>query len=575
MAGEIPDGNTGQTLPALLMASVALHPERPALWRFVDARWEAVTYGALAAAAAHIARRLAEHGIGPEQRIAIAITDRSSWGVTYLGVIFSGATAVPIEPLLKPPEIGAILHDADVALIIHDGRIDLGKHAGAHQIVTLNSIWPDIAAGEGESEITLPSVTADALATIIFTSGTTGRTKGVMLSHGNLVGDILGVDAMGLLSGSDILLSVLPIHHAFEFTAGFLYPLAIGAQVAYARSLKSRDIIADLGANRATVILAVPLLFENIVNSIRAKVQASGVAKRRTFNMLLALSRKARGMGWRGAGRFFFKSMRRKAGLDTLRILVSGGAALPPFVAEYCDTIGLPLVQGYGLTETSPVATVNRPTAYRYDTVGPPVPTAEVQIIDPRPDGIGEIAIRGPMVMKGYWRQPEETAKVMRDGWLLTGDLGMIDPDGHLRICGRSKNLIVTGAGKNVYPEEVEAVLCARPEIAEAVVYGQARPGKIGETVAAVVVPDADWFENNHPVVWDDDQALQAALTETVKTACESLASFKRVADVKVQREPFEKTSTRKIKRFLVTHKQGERYSSPFASPPAGTHNHG
>ena len=168
--------------------------------------------------------------------------------------------------------------------------------------------------------------------------------------------------------------------------------------------------------------------------------------------------------------------------------------------------------------------------------------------------------------MKGYWRNPEETAKVMRDGWLLTGDLGTIDSDGHVRICGRSKNLIVTGAGKNVYPEEIEAVLCARPEIAEAVVYGNARPGKIGETVAAVVVPDAEWFESNYPSGWSDDKALQAKLTEVVKLACESLAGFKRVAEVQVQREPFEKTSTRKIKRFLVTHQQGERYSSKFAS---------
>jgi long-chain acyl-CoA synthetase len=153
------------------------------------------------------------------------------------------------------------------------------------------------------------------------------------------------------------------------------------------------------------------------------------------------------------------------------------------------------------------------------------------------------------MVMKGYWQKPEETAKVMRDGWFLTGDLGMLEPDGHLRICGRSKNLIVTGAGKNVYPEEVEAVLCARPEIVEAVVYGRTRPGKIGETVAAVVVPDEDWFVANQPSVWNSDEQLGTALIEATKAACESLASFKRVTQVGFQREPFPKTSTRKIRR--------------------------
>lgn len=568
MAGLIPDGTPVPTLPALIMATVSHRRDQPALWRFVDVRFEPVTYGALAGAASRIARQLAQHGIKPEDRIAIAVTDRFSWGIAYLGILFCGATAVPIDPLLKPVEIGAIINDADVALIIHDGRIALGEKIDATKIVPLDTIWPDLSSSANETEITLPSVTADALATIIFTSGTTGRTKGVMLTHSNIVGDILGIDAMGLFGVTDRLLSVLPIHHAFEFTVGFLYPLSVGAQVAYARSLKSRDIIADLRANRSTVILGVPLLFENIVNSIHAKVQSAGIAKRRNFNLLLAVSRRLRRLGWRNAGRVLFKSMRRKAGLDTIRILASGGAALPAFVAEYCDTIGLPLVQGYGLTETSPVVTVNRPGAHRYDTVGPPIPSAEAKIVDPRPDGIGEIALRGPMVMRGYWRNPEETAKVMRDGWLLTGDLGTIDPDGHVRICGRSKNLIVTGAGKNVYPEEVEAVLCSRPEIAEAVVYGKARPGKIGETVAAVVVPDADWFENNDLEAWRDDKALQNKLTEAVRLACESLASFKRVAEVQVRREPFEKTSTRKIKRFLVTHQQGERYSSQFSSAP-------
>ena len=568
MTADEHSGAPPLTLPALIMTSVAHRPNQPALWRCVDARFEPVTYRALALAAWRIARQLTERGITPQARVAIAVTDRFSWGVSCLGVLFSGATAVPIDPLLKPAEIGSILNDADVALILHDGRIDLGDQAESKKVVPLDSIWPGFAAEGDLSDIRLPAVPPSALATIIFTSGTTGRTKGVMLSHGNIVGDILGVEAMGLLDSSDILLSVLPIHHAFEFTAGFLYPLAIGAQVAFARSLKSRDILSDLGANRATVILAVPILFENIVNSIRAKAAAAGILRRSMFTTLLSISRKGRRIGWRRSGRVLFGSMRKKAGLDSLRILVSGGAALPPFVAEFCDSIGLPLIQGYGLSETSPVVSVNRPTRYRYDTVGPPIPTAEVKIIDARPDGIGEIAVRGPMVMQGYWRQPEETAKVMRDGWFLTGDLGAIDPDGHVRICGRSKNVIVTGAGKNVYPEEVEAVLCARPEIAEAVVYGQSRPGKIGESVAAVVVPDKEWFESNFPQVWTDDASLQLTMTETVKEACESLANFKRVGDVQVQREPFEKTSSRKVKRYLVTHGQGEKYSSVFASSP-------
>jgi long-chain acyl-CoA synthetase len=256
------------------------------------------------------------------------------------------------------------------------------------------------------------------------------------------------------------------------------------------------------------------------------------------------------------------KSMRKKAGLDHLRLVVSGGAALPAFVAEYFDTIGLPLLQGYGMTETSPVLTVNRPGQYRYDTVGPPLPGAEVSIVDPRPDGIGEIAARGPMVMKGYWKMPEETAKVFRDGWLLTGDLGSIESDGHVKISGRSKNVIITGAGKNVYPEEVEAVLGTRDEILESVVYGLTKPGKIGEVVAAVIVPDADWYRERDRETWQDDDRLQDAIGAIVREACNNLAPFKRIAHYEIQRDPFEKTSTRKIKRHLVTKGRSEAYAS-------------
>jgi long-chain acyl-CoA synthetase len=244
--------------------------------------------------------------------------------------------------------------------------------------------------------------------------------------------------------------------------------------------------------------------------------------------------------------------LRRKAGLDSIRILVSGGAALPPQVAEYCDTIGLPLVQGYGLTETSPVVSVNRPGQHRYDTVGPPIPDVQVRIVDPHPDGIGEIAVSGPIVMKGYWRRPEDTARVMRDGWLLTGDLGSIDADGHLRISGRSKNVIITGAGKNVYPEEVEAELGMRPEILEAVVYGKSRPGKIGETVAAVVVPNPDWFATTRPEAWNNDAALKTVLLDAVRAACERLAAYKRVVEIEVRRELFERTASRKIVRYIA-----------------------
>ncbi|GAB4318181.1 MAG: AMP-binding protein [Candidatus Zixiibacteriota bacterium] len=553
---------SGDTVPALLLASALRAPERPALWRYVDVRFEPVGYGALMRAADRIARQLQGRGIQRGQQVVLAITDRFTWAVAFLGVQFSGATAVPVDPLLRPGEIVSIVKTAEAALLIHDGCIDIGDAGEVCATLTIDAIWPGFDGTGPLDGIRLPEVGADDIAEIIFTSGTTGKMKGVMLSHGNLVGDIRAIDAMGLLNDHDMLLSILPIHHSFESTAGLLYPLSIGAQVAYARSLKSNEIIADLRTTKATIVLGVPLLFENIVNSINRKLKQAPPVKRRLVASLMALSRAGRKAGWSTAGRTLLRNMRVKAGLDSIRLMVSGGAALPAHVAEFLDTIGLPLLQGYGLTETSPVLTVNRPGKYRYDTVGPPLPDTEITIIDPGSDGIGEIAARGPMVMKGYWKMPEETAAVFRDGWLLTGDLGSIEPDGHVKISGRSKNIIVTGAGKNVYPEEIEALMVARDEILELVVYGLTRPGKIGETVAAVIVPDAEWYRENNPATWQDETALFRDIERIVREECEKLAPFKRIASIEIRRDPFEKTSTRKIKRHLVTKGKSELYGS-------------
>lgn len=552
MSGMTTDQLSSTSVPGLIGAVARERRNAPALWRWLDSRFQPVTYGDLLLAAGEIAGKLRAKGAGPDRRIAVAVTDRFSWGIAYLGVLFSGAAAVPIDPMLKPAEIGMILAEADVSLIIHDAKTGIGEWKSRPAAIPLDSVWPDFEQIEREVSSDVPDIDPDSLASIIFTSGTTGQTKGVMLSHANLVADVHGIQAMGLCCSSDMLLSILPIHHAFECTAGFLYPLSIGAQVAYARSLKSNEILADLRMTRATVILAVPMLFDNIVNSIKRGVSEAPEFRRKLIAALMSASRMGRRLGWRSAGRLFLAPLRRKAGLDSIRILVSGGAALPPQVAEYCDTIGLPLVQGYGLTETSPVVSVNRPGQHRYDTVGPPIPDVQVRIVDPHPDGIGEIAVSGPIVMKGYWRRPEDTARVMRDGWLLTGDLGSIDADGHLRISGRSKNVIITGAGKNVYPEEVEAELGMRPEILEAVVYGKSRPGKIGETVAAVVVPNPDWFATTRPEAWNNDAALKTVLLDAVRAACERLAAYKRVVEIEVRRELFERTASRKIVRYIA-----------------------
>lgn len=540
------------SIPAFIHEAATRWHNLPALWRWVDARFEPVTYAELINAVARLSARLQERGAGPGTRVAIRHADRFTFGVTYLATLWTGATAVPLDPMLTPTEVSGILADAEASLYITDSLASFTDRPGlTTRAVELSSIWPGFSSGM----VTIPAppvLDPGSLAILIFTSGTTGYSKGVMLTHANVVTDIMAIQEMCLLEHTDKLLSVLPIHHAFESTAGFLYPLSIGAQVAYARSLKSNEILDDLRSTTATVILAVPLLYEKMANTIQKKVSEASLLRRRLFGVLSTLSTLGHKLGWRTSGQTLFRSARTKAGLGSLRLVVSGGAALPAEVSAFFDNFGIPILQGYGLSETSPVAAVNRPGHHRHGTCGPALPGVEVRVDGASPEGVGEIAVRGPMVMRGYWKRPEDTKAVLVNDWLLTGDLGSIDPDGHIHVVGRSKNVIISGAGKNIYPEEIESVLNAQPGIGESMVYGFRREGKTGEMVAAIIVPDIEWFTAVNPEALHRDDILRAAIDESVKTACTQMAPYKRVVEWHLRRDLFEKTSTRKIKRAVA-----------------------
>jgi long-chain acyl-CoA synthetase len=542
------------SIPNLLYVSASRGPDRPALWRHDGHGFVSLNYGDLIETVAAISERLGRYQLADDARVAVWIKDRFQWSIAYLSVLWTGATVVPIDPLLTVGEIAGVLADAEVAAVVTDMTVEEVDATGvALTHIPLAEIW---SASKHQADTTLPQppeIDPQRLAELLYTSGTTGTAKGVMLTHANITSNIAGVTRMSLCSRDEILLSILPIHHAFESTTGFLYPLSIGAQVAFARSLKSNEFLADLRATRATLILAVPLFWEKVAAAIKRRIREAPVSRRMLFKVLSMIVRAGRALGQRSLGRVLFRPLRVRGGMDSLRMIVSGGAALPYDVAEFFETIGLPILQGYGLSEASPVVTVNRLGRHRIETVGPALPGVKIRLHQMRPDGTGEVAVAGPNVMQGYWRRSAESAAVLKDGWLMTGDIGVLDDDGHLRIVGRSKSVIVSGAGKNIYPEELEALLDHEPEIAESVVYALTRPGKIGETVAAVVVPDEEWFETVNRAAWGDDAAVRAAVGEAVARVCQRVAGYKRITQWELRSEPFERTSTRKIKRFLVT----------------------
>ena len=377
---------------------------------------------------------------------------------------------------------------------------------------------------------------ASDTAVILYTSGTTGRSKGAMLSHGNIVSNMQGATSHFHLDDTMHTLSFLPINHVFEQVLGVLLPLTVGGKVSFAESLKKLG--ENLAEVKPTFLLGVPAVYQMFLERIRKKI---GAKKLTQLLFSIPITRP-----------LVTLQVKRAFGAGT--IFISGGAALDPAIATGLLSFGIPVYQGYGITETSPVISAEQPRGRRLGSVGRMFPGVQVRIDSPNEDQVGEILVRGPNVMQGYYNNPQATAEVLQDGWYRTGDLGRLDPDGYLSVCGRVKNLIVTPNGKNVYPEEVENELLKSPYIAEVMVYGH-RVGAVAEEVHAVIYPNQEEIENL--AVKRGKGALTVAdleqlMRDEVLAAGRGLADYKRVKRFTIREDEFPKTTTRKIKRFAV-----------------------
>lgn len=490
---------------------------------------------------------------GPDNAIGLLSENRPEWPLAYLAILAAGRTVVPIDANLTVGEIESLVRSAGLSHLIAsrkftDLRESLGDQTKIHFMDSGGEDdWKDLFSNRSEL---LPDPD-NQLAALIFTSGTTGSPKAVMLTHRNLLSNVRGAKEALQFSEEDVFLSLLPLHHTFEATCGFLVPLFDGARIVFARSLKSRDIVEDIKSNSVTIMIAVPLLFEKMNQGISRSVGSAGMARRLLFGFLMSLS----AFGWRlgqNWGRGLFSGLRMQAGMSSIRMFVSGGAALPPAIGRFFNLLGFPLIQGYGMTECSPIISANRPGDIRFDSVGPPLPNVEVKINEPNSEGIGEIITRGENITPGYKGNQEATSQLIREGWLFTGDLGRISR-GHLYITGRAKNLIVSAAGKNIYPEELEERLNQCRGVLESVVFGRQKEGRQGEEVRAVIVADLDYFgfsENDSIETGQMDQ-MRRTIDEAVADLNNSMASYKRITGYEMKTEELEKTSTRKIKRFL------------------------
>jgi len=553
------------TLPEMLRNSVTEFVDRPALIAREPQGDRVITFGELGSKVESLAKGLIADGLPKNGKCAILGPNSPEWAVAYLAITSACGICVPVDYQLTENEILHLMADAKVDIAFAapkflDCVLDTSKgFPKPKQVIALTldtkGIPGDVTPFEElirkgqQAQGPLPHRVPEDIAAIIYTSGTTGRPKGVVLTHGNIVSDIAAC-YQAIEFKQERFLSVLPMHHTFECTAGFLLPIYSGSTITFARSLKSRSILEDLKASRATVMFGVPLLFQKMLDGIHKGINRIPSAQQMIFHIIMNAVKVGENLGMKNLGIYFFKNLREQAGIGSLRLLVVGGAPLMPKIPREFRWLGIKMLQGYGLAEASPVLTFNPVDKPVDESIGKPLSGVEVRILEPDETGAGELAFKGPMIMKGYYKAPEATREILdSDGWLKTGDLGYQDEKGYLYICGRTKNLIVTPAGKNIYPEEIEAEINQSPFILESMVYGHNKGG--GEEVRAVIVPDYETIGKHFPEKHLSDQDVHKLISKQVKMANNKLAPFKRVISFTLRDEEFPKTSTRKIKRHL------------------------
>jgi len=526
-----------------------------------------VTYSEFAKSVWSLARWLIDAGLGPGDRVGMLGENRPEWGMAYLAVQCAGGVAVPVDRLQPASGIRAILNASGARILFVSERyLDVAEEARPMPLLERAVCFDEPVDGEvipwsaalkqGEaSGSQLRPRSLDDLAAILYTSGTTGQSKGVMLTQRNIMTNVAGCSQLLPVGPGDTFLSMLPLHHAFECTAGFLYPFYCGCCITYARSIKTADLIADMQETRVTAMGSAPLLYEKMHEGIVRNVRKKGLGARLMFGALMGTVRVGELFGL-SLGRRLFRPLREKAGLGSANNFVTGAAPLDPATSRFFSRLGIPLQQGYGLTEASPVSHATPPTRIRHECVGLPLPGVMCRIDEPGEHGVGEICLKGPSIFSGYYMNEEATKDAFdEDGWFHTGDLGRIHSDGYLQIMGRKKNVIVTAGGKNVYPEEVEIVLNRRPFIMESLVIGVTRSSGYGEEVGALIYPDQDALAAHFSRVQAPQtiEAVRALIAKEIREVQRDLPTYARIRHFQVLAEEFQKTTTRKIKRFLYS----------------------
>lgn len=559
-----------ETIKEMIDASVEAFPDRVA-YMYKDEHKEpfkTMTYAEFKAEQNAIGAALIERGF-KGSKIAVIGENSHRWALSYYSVVCGVGVIVPIDRNLEPGEITNLLERADVEAIFASPKLaptvvplldelplvkqviimaapndEVDELITDNRLITMSQL---VAEGkelvaEGKQWYIDAQINADDLSTILFTSGTTGLAKGVMLSHRNLSQNVFNMSKYVHIPEAGRVLDVLPMHHVYEMTCTVMTSFYQGATVVICEGLKY--IQKNFVEAECNIMLGVPLIFENIYRKIWTNAEKSGSTDklRRAIGMSMKLDLRNN----RAVTKRLFKAVHGIFG-ESLHLLIAGGAAIDPNVIAEFEAMGLPMMQGYGMTENSPIIAVNQDRYGKAASVGKPMPGTEVRIIDKDSSGIGEVICKGPSVMMGYYKDAENTAKTIKDGWLYTGDYGYFDEDGFLYITGRKKNVIVTKGGKNIFPEEVEYYLLLSDYICEVIVYGKPEEVKDDLICTAIMYPDYKALEEAGA---ENDEDKYKLLKEAVEEANSKMPPYKRVKRIEIREDDFIKTTTLKIKRF-------------------------
>lgn len=505
------------------------------------------------------------------KRIAIIGDNCYQWASSYLAAVCGLGVAVPLDKELGASELEQLVAEADCECVLFTKKF-LSIFQDIHErgetnlriLVNLNAeeekdgvlSWARLIDEgkqrvlEGDRTYLDAEIYADEMGVLLFTSGTTGIAKGVMLSHTNICSDLMSAPTMLYVDPTDIFFSVLPIHHTYECTCGFLMPLYKGASIGYCEGLKY--IQKNLQEIRPTFFLGVPLIFESLYKTIWKNIRKQG--KEKTVKKVLKLNKTTSKFGL-NLNKILLKDILNVFG-GRMQMMIAGGAAIDPEILQFFRDLGIMALQGYGLTECAPMAALNPDDNPRNDSIGHILPGDEAMIADKNEEGIGEICLKGPNVMMGYYHMPEETKKVLVDGWFHTGDLGYMDGS-YLYITGRKKNVIITRNGKNVFPEELEYYLGKVSLVAESLVWAAKDKDGQDDMIVATIRPDMEEVEAALGKEAAQDAAkVEQLLWNEVDQINKNLPLFKKIRKITVRKEEFEKTTGKKIKRFVSENKQ-------------------